>query len=158
MFQRERLTSRRRLSSAVVGAAAMFATAAAGGAMVLPGTVATAEASTVSAAAAEDAKVNYWRGINAVTELTGSTFAAPPSNDKPWVRWNWPPATTTNDQLLSDLQDMADRGIAGVEIGQGGNPTNEQLALVLRRANELDITVGIKYSGGAPTTGTWVNT
>jgi hypothetical protein len=120
--------------------------------------MAFARAATVPVALSQKAQVHYWRGISPVTELTGSTFKDPPANDKPWVRWNWPPDTTTNEQLLSDLQDMADRGIAGVEIGQGGNPTTEQLALVLRRANELDIRVGIKYTGGAPITGTWTDT
>ncbi len=104
------------------------------------------------------AAINYWQGVNPVTELTADTFATPPSNDKPWVRYNFPSATTTVAQIEADLDALADRGIAGVEVGQGGNPTNEQLEALLRKANALDITVGIKYTGGAPTTGTWENT
>ena len=137
----------------MASALAMLAVSAAAASLAAPAVTAQA-----APAAVEPAQVTYWNGVNPVTTLSASTFASPPSNDKPWVRWNWPPATTTNDQLLADLQDMADAGIAGVEIGQGGNPTNEQLTLILAKANELDITVGIKYSGGAPTTGTWVNT
>ncbi|MCL8249985.1 Ig-like domain repeat protein [Aeromicrobium fastidiosum] len=100
--------------------------------------------------------VDYWQGINPVTRLTPDTFANPPSNDKPWVRWNFVPATTPIAQLEQDLDDLAAKGIAGVEIGQGGNPTNEQLTAILRKANSLDITVGIKYIGGAPIA--WDNT
>jgi hypothetical protein len=138
----------------MVSALAMLAVSAAAGSVAAPAVTASA----APAASPDEAKVNYWNGVNPVTELTASTFANPPANDKAWVRWNWPPATTTNEQLLADLQDLADANIAGVEIGQGGNPTNEQLALILDRANELGIKVGIKYSGGAPVTGTWVNT
>ena len=106
-------------------------------------------------ATAAESEVTYWNGVNPVTTLTADTFAEPPANDKPWVRWNFPPATTSVAQLESDLEDLAAAGISGVEIGQGGNPTNEQLAAILTRANALDINVGIKYSGGAPVTGTW---
>src|SRR4051794_285899 len=115
--------------------------------------VASAAGSTSAAAAA--AKVNYWRGINPVTELTADTFAQPPANDKPWVRWNWPPATTTIPQLERDLDHLAAAGSAGVEIGQGGHPTNEQLQAVPAQANQRGVTVGPEYSGGAPIPGTW---
>ncbi|WP_210438985.1 glycosyl hydrolase [Nocardioides xinjiangensis] len=155
MSQRPRVVSRQRRNRLMVSALATLAVTATAGPVVVPAITATA---APAAAAAEQAEVSYWNGVNPVTELTGSTFANPPANDKAWVRWNWPPATTTDEQLLADLQDMAEANIAGVEIGQGGNPTNEQLSLILDKANELDITVGIKYSGGAPTTGTWVNT
>ncbi len=138
----------------MVSALAMLAVTAAAGSVAAP----VVTASAAPAASPDEAKVSYWNGVNPVTELTASTFANPPANDKAWVRWNWPPATTTNEQLLADLQDLADANIAGVEIGQGGNPTNEQLSLILDKANELGIKVGIKYSGGAPVTGTWVNT
>ena len=74
------------------------------------------------------------------------------------MRWNWPPAAVTIPQLESELEQLAAAGIRGVEIGQGGNPTNEQLTAILKKANALGITVGLKYSGGAPITGTWVNT
>ena len=92
--------------------------------------------------------------INPVTELTRDSFREPPANDRPWVRWNWPPAAVTIPQLEAELEQLAAAGIRGVEIGQGGNPTNEQLTAILKKANALGITVGIKYSGGAPITGT----
>ncbi len=104
------------------------------------------------------AKVNYWKDVNPVTELTAESFAKPPTTDMPWVRWNWSPAVTTNEQLESDLEKLAAAGISGAEIGQGGNPTNEQLKVILEKANSLGITIGIKYKGGAPINGTWVNT
>ncbi len=148
-------TARRSRTKRTTALAASFLVAATS-AVALTGSVTPQAVGSV--ASAPEPTVKYWNDVNPVTDLTKDSFANPPSNDKPWVRWNWPPATTTNDQLLSDLQALADAGIAGVEIGQGGNPTNDQLALILERANELDITVGIKYSGGAPTTGTWVNT
>ena len=153
MSQRPSASPRRR-KVVMVSALAMLAVTAAAGSVAAPAVTASA----APAASPDEAKVSYWNGVNPVTELTASTFANPPANDKAWVRWNWPPATTTNEQLLADLQDLADANIAGVEIGQGGNPTNEQLSLILDKANELGIKVGIKYSGGAPVTGTWVNT
>jgi len=93
-----------------------------------------------------------------VTGLTASTFATPPTTDRPWVRWNWVPASTSVEELQRELDEMAAAGIAGVEIGQGGNPTNEQLQAVLTKANQVGITVGLKYSGGAPTAANWSNT
>ena len=129
------------------------------GALVLAtGAVAALNVLPSQAAGAADAKVNYWRGINPVTELTSDSFREPPSTDRPWVRWNWPPAAVTIPQLEGELEQLAAAGIRGVEIGQGGNPTNEQLTAILTKANALGITVGIKYSGGAPITGTWENT
>lgn len=130
----------------------MLATVAAGALVAVPA-ISPAQAAPV--APADDATVNYWRGVNPVTELTGDTFATPPATDKPWVRWNWVPATTTDEQLTSDLEELAAAGIQGVEVGQGGNPTNAQLKVILEKANELGITLGIKYIGGAPVTGTW---
>lgn len=156
MTPRPRATSWRRRRRITVGAFAVLATMATSTMAALPAGPVSARA--VPAAAAPEAEITYWRGVNPVTKLTGDTFANPPAVDKPWVRWNWPPATTTTEQLISDLADMAAAGIAGVEIGQGGNPTNDQLKVILEKANELDITVGIKYSGGAPVTGTWDQT
>ena len=142
---------RRRTRAAALGAA-FLAVASSAAAFT-----ATASPQAVGAAVPEPT-IKYWNDINPVTELTKDTFANPPLNDRPWVRWNWVPGTTTDEQLTSDLEDLAAAGIAGVEVGQGGNPTNDQLKVILEKANDLGITVGIKYSGGAPITGTWVNT
>ena len=98
------------------------------GALVLAtGAVAALNVLPSQAAGGADAKVNYWRGINPVTELTSDSFREPPSTDRPWVRWNWPPAAVTIPQLEGELEQMAAAGIRDVEIGQGGSPTNEQL-------------------------------
>ncbi len=153
-----RLSRRCRAVSAVATIAV-----AAGGLAGLSATVAPGPAGAVAAPAAVSAEpaepvVNYWKGVNPVTELTTDTFANPPSNDRAWARWNWPPATISIAELESDLVEMHDAGIAGVEIGQGGNPTNDQLVAILTKANALGMKVGIKYSGGAPVTGTWDTT
>lgn len=92
---------------------------------------------------------------NLVTVLTAETFAEPPMNDWPWVRWNYPPDTADVAELERELEDMYEAGIAGVEIGQGGTPTFEQLAAILRKATELGMKVSIKYKDGAPVPGTY---
>lgn len=128
---------------------------------VSPASSAPAPKPTAKSAHAADAAtpvINKWHGLNPVTELTADTFATPPDTDRPWVRWNWVPATTTIAELETMLDELHAAGIRGVEIGQGGNPTNEQLTAVLTKANALGITVGLKYSGGAPTAANWSNT
>ncbi|MBI4942527.1 MAG: hypothetical protein HY830_17440, partial [Actinobacteria bacterium] len=95
--------------------------------------------------------------LNPVTPLTAATFAAPPSNDRPWVRWNWNPAVTSLAELDAELQDIADQHIGGVEIGQGGVPTKEQLTAVYNKANALGVTVSLKAANGLPGA-TYVNT
>jgi hypothetical protein len=95
--------------------------------------------------------------LNPVTPLTAATFSDPPQNDMPWVRWNFPPATASIAELETELEDMRDHNIAGVEIGQGGVPTNEQLLAIYRKATALGITVSLKAINGLPGT-TYVNT
>lgn len=164
MSPRRTAVTRRRRRSTLLGALATIAVVTTTGAVVAPAVSGPAQAAAPESAPESSlarapepapATVHYWNGVNPVTDLTASSFAAPPANDKPWVRWNWVPATTTDEQLTSDLEELAAAGVAGVEIGQGGNPTNDQLTVVLTKANELGITVGIKYIGGAPVTGTW---
>src|ERR1700754_503331 len=87
-------------------------------------------ACTAGTASTAKADVSYWRGINPVTALTAGTFKPPPDTDHPWVRWNWPPAAVTIPQLETELEQIAAAGVRGVEIGQGGNPTNEQLTAI----------------------------
>ena len=68
-----------------------------------------------------------------VTDLTAQTFARPPREDRPWVRWNLPDGTDTA-QLQAELEEMARSGIAGAEIGQRGFPAADQLAAILTRS------------------------
>ncbi len=91
-----------------------------------------------------------WVKVNPVTPLTAASFAQPPGADRPWVRWNFTPATATITELEAELQDMNDAGINGVEIGQGGVPTLEQLVAILKKANQLGIKVSLKSPAGAP--------
>jgi hypothetical protein len=80
--------------------------------------------------------------LNPVTPLTAAAFADPPQNDMPWVRWNFAPATAAIAGLETELEDMREHNIAGVEIGQGGVPTNVQLIAIYKKATALGITVG----------------
>ncbi len=79
-----------------------------------------------------------------VTDLTARTFARPPREDRPWVRWNLPDGTDAA-QLQAELEEMARSGIAGAEIGQGGFPATDQLAAILTRANELGISISLSH-------------
>ncbi|MFF5288629.1 glycosyl hydrolase [Paractinoplanes globisporus] len=88
--------------------------------------------------------------LNPVTALTAATFADPPQNDMPWARWNFPPATATIAGLEADLQDAYDHNIGGVEIGQGGVPTTEQLTAIYQKADKLGIKVSLKAANGLP--------
>jgi hypothetical protein len=88
--------------------------------------------------------------LNPVTRLTAKSFAKPPQNDMPWARWNFPPDTATIDGLMADLQDAKDHNIAGVEIGQGGVPTTEQLTAIYKKADQLGITVSLKVASALP--------
>ncbi|XVU21653.1 glycosyl hydrolase [Actinoplanes sp. CA-054009] len=91
-----------------------------------------------------------WAALNPVTRLTGATFADPPRNDMPWARWNFPPATATIAGLEADIQDAYDHNIGGLEIGQGGVPTTEQLTAIYRKANALGVTISLKAANGLP--------
>ncbi len=79
-----------------------------------------------------------------VTDLTAETFARPPREDRPWVRWNLPDGTDPAE-LQAELEEMARSGIAGAEIGQRGFPTADQLAAILTRANELGISISLSH-------------
>ena len=82
--------------------------------------------------------------FNPVTSLTNQSFSKPGSEDLPWVRWNFPPETAEITELEKQLADMKAAGIAGVEIGQGGEPTLKQVEAVLKKANELGIKVSLR--------------
>lgn len=89
--------------------------------------------------------------FNPVTPLTSHSFANPSSADFPWVRWNFPPETADISELEKQLTELKAAGIAGVEIGQGGEPTLDQIEAVLKKANEIGMKVSLKYKTGAPT-------
>ncbi|WP_336912458.1 glycosyl hydrolase [Runella sp.] len=91
--------------------------------------------------------------FNPVTPLTASSFANPSSADFPWVRWNFPPETAEIAELGKQLTELKAAGIAGVEIGQGGEPTLNQIEAVLKKANEIGMKVSLKYKTGAPIPG-----
>ncbi|MEZ4702508.1 MAG: glycosyl hydrolase [Rhodothermales bacterium] len=95
---------------------------------------------------------------NRVTVLTAAGFAHPPISDWPWVRYNFPPETAQIPDLERELQELYDAGVGGVEIGQGGAPTFEQLAAILRKATALGMSVSLKYKDGAPVPGTYAET
>ncbi len=112
--------------------------------------LATAASAGPAGGATEPPLASAFAAMNPVTPLTASTFTNPPQNDMPWVRWNWAPATTSIAELQAELQEMHDNNIAGVEIGQGGVPTKEQLTAIFTTANQLGITVSLKAANGLP--------
>lgn len=93
--------------------------------------------------------------FNPVTALTNNSFLNPSSEDFPWVRWNFPPETAEIGELEKQLVELKDAGIAGVEIGQGGEPTLPQIEAILRKANQIGLKVSLKYKTGAPTPGSF---
>ena len=124
----------------------------AGARLALAAAVVSAGAETAVAASqpGEPPTAEAFRVFNRVTPLGTKTFATPPQNDMPWVRWNFPPATATVTELTTELQDMFDHHIAGVEIGQGGIPTLEQLRAIYAKADQLGITVSLKVAPYLP--------
>ena len=92
----------------------------------------------------------HFAQLNPVTQLTADNFASPSQNDMPWARWNFDPATATIEGLQADIQDAYDHNIGGLEIGQGGVPTTDQLTAIYRKANSLGITISLKAANGLP--------
>jgi hypothetical protein len=82
--------------------------------------------------------------INPVTPLSAASFSNPPSADRPWVRLNMP-STADPNEIRAEVQDLYDKGIAGVEVGQGAFPNNAQLVALLSKANELGIKVSLSH-------------
>ena len=91
--------------------------------------------------------------LNPVSPLTKQSFAKPTAADLPWVRWNFPPETADMAELEKQLVELKAAGIAGVEIGQGGEPTLAQIEGLLKKGNELGIKISLKYKTGAPIPG-----
>lgn len=98
-------------------------------------------------------QVNHYKQFNPVTPLTAQSFANPTFADYPWVRWNFPPETADIAELEKQLVELQAAGIAGVEIGQGGEPTLKQVEAILKKANEIGMKVSLKYKTGAPIPG-----
>ena len=55
------------------------------------------------------------------------------------------PSTADPKEVAAEIQDLHDKGIAGVEIGQGAFPNDEQLVALLSKANELGIKVSLSH-------------
>lgn len=100
-------------------------------------------APSIAGATTADAAGKDW-SFNPVTALTAETFAAPPSNDLPWVRVNMP-ATADPALLQQLLEDAKKANIGGVELGQGAYPNDEQLVAILEKANELGLKVSLSH-------------
>lgn len=93
---------------------------------------------------AQNGRVAEWRKINAVTPLTAETFARPPATDLPWVRMNMP-ATADPAEIRATVKQLHDSGIAGIEIGQGAYPNNDQLVALLTAANQYGVKVSLSH-------------
>ena len=85
-----------------------------------------------------------WTQFNPVTPLTAATFANPPATDWPWVRLNMP-ASADPAEIKNEVQQMKDHGIAGIEVGQGAFPNNEQLVALLTAANQSGMKVSLSH-------------
>jgi hypothetical protein len=135
----------RRLTGAILGGAVALSV------LAVTGAGGTALAGTTTPDGQPPTTATY-ANLNPVTPLTASTFADPSASEKPWVRWNFKPSDplTTIDSLDADLEDAAAHGIGGVEIGQGGVPTKEQLTAIYAKAAELGITVSLKAVSALP--------
>ena len=85
-----------------------------------------------------------WIKFNPVTPLTAATFATPPATDWPWVRLNMP-ASADPAEIKAEVQQMHDAGIAGIEVGQGAFPNNEQLVALLSAATQGGMKVSLSH-------------
>ncbi len=85
-----------------------------------------------------------WIRFNPVTPLTAASFTHPPAADQPWVRMNMP-ATADPAELQAEIEDLHEKGIAGVEVGQGAFPDNHQLVALLTAANRFGVKVSLSH-------------
>jgi hypothetical protein len=85
-----------------------------------------------------------WSELNPVTSLTAETFSHPPARDRPWVRMNTPD-NITPEELKTEIAEMKNSGIGGVEIGQGTFPRTPQLIAILQAANEAGLKVSLSH-------------
>jgi hypothetical protein len=85
-----------------------------------------------------------WSDLNPVTQLTAETFRHPPDADRPWVRVNTPDSVTS-EELKTEIAEMKNSGIGGLEIGQGTFPKTPQLIAILQAANQLGLKVSLSH-------------
>lgn len=116
---------------------------------IVPALLSTALLLLAVVALGQDSKVaatekSAWIKFNPVTPLTAASFAGPPLADHPWVRMNIP-ATADPSEIAAEVREMGRNGIAGVEIGQGAFPNNDQLAALYTTANQLGIKVSLSH-------------
>lgn len=85
-----------------------------------------------------------WSDLNPVTQLTAESFRRPPDADRPWVRVNTP-ENVTSEELKTEIAEMKNSGIGGLEIGQGTFPKSPQLIAILQAANQLGLKVSLSH-------------
>jgi hypothetical protein len=85
-----------------------------------------------------------WITFNPVTPLTAVTFANPPAIDWPWVRLNLPTGADPAE-IQAEVHQMHLAGIAGIEVGQGAFPNNDQLLALLNAATQAGIKVSLSH-------------
>jgi hypothetical protein len=83
-----------------------------------------------------------WVQFNPVTALTSASFANPPAADRPWVRMNMS-ATADPTELKVEIQQLHEKGISGVEVGQGAFPNNDQVVALLTAANQFGMKISL---------------
>jgi len=79
-----------------------------------------------------------------VTPFDAISFAHPELNDRPWVRLNMPP-NADPEELKAEVRDLHRSGIAGIEVGQGAFPNNEQLIAILKEATRFGLKVSLSH-------------
>ena len=79
-----------------------------------------------------------------VTLFDANSFAHPELNDRPWVRMNMPP-NADPEELKAEIRDLHRSGIAGIEVGQGAFPNNEQLVAILKEATRFGLKVSLSH-------------
>jgi hypothetical protein len=55
------------------------------------------------------------------------------------------PATADPTEIATEIRELPDHGIAGVEVGQGAFPNKEQLVALFRAANQVGIQVSLSH-------------
>jgi len=85
-----------------------------------------------------------WNEINPVTPLDLQSFSTPGMHDRPWARLNMP-STADAAELRSEVDELRASGIAGIEVGQGAFPNEEQLVAILEEANKLGVKVSLSH-------------